>query len=174
MKKILFIALFIIGLSTTVSAQRYCYVDTEYILDNIPEYASAQLEIDRLSIEWQNQIEAKFNRVAKKQKDYLAESILLPAEIKKQREKEIRDLEAQAKNLQKKYFGIGGELFTTREELIQPIQDQIFKAIQEVSNSKKYAFVFDKANQANLLFADPKYDISNLVLKQMGITVKKK
>ena len=174
MKKILFLAILVLGLSTQVSAQRYCYVDTDYILDNIPEYSAAQLEIDRLSIEWQNQVEAIFARVDKKRKAYEAEAILLPAEIKKQREKEINDLDLKAKSLQKKYFGIGGELFTKREELIQPIQDRIFKAIQEVSASKKYAFVFDKSNQTNLLFADPKYDISKMVLKQMGITVKKK
>ena len=174
MKKILFIFIVLLALSTTASAQRYCYVDTQYLLDNIPEYATAQVEIDRLSVEWQNQIEAKFAKVDKKNKDYLAESILLPPEIKKQREKEITDLDTQAKELQKRYFGIGGELFTKRQELIQPIQDRIFKAIQEVSAEKKYAFVFDKANQSNLLFADPKYNISDLVLRKMGINVKKK
>ena len=174
MKKVLFICITLLGLSSNTNAQRYCYVDTQYILDNIPEYATAQLEIDRLSVEWQNQIEAQFSKVDKKNKDYLAESILLPPEIKKQREKEISNLDTQAKELQKRYFGIGGELFSKREELIQPIQDRIFKAIQEVSGEKKYAFVFDKANQSNLLFADPKYDISELVLRKMGINVKKK
>lgn len=174
MKKVLFIFITILGLASTATAQRYCYVDTQYILDNIPEYGSAQTEIDRLSVEWQNEIEAKFARVDKKYRDYQVEEILLPAEIKKQREKEIADLEASAKELQKRYFGIGGELFSKREELIQPIQDRIFKAIGEVSSEKKYAFVFDKANQSNLLFADPKYNISDLVLRKMGINVKKK
>ena len=174
MKKVLFIILAIFGLALKAQAQRYCYVDTQYILDNIPEYATAQQEIDRLSLEWQNQVEAKFNRVDRKEKDFQAESILLPEEIKRQRKKEIADLEISAKELQKRYFGIGGELFTKRQELIQPIQDRIFKAIQDVSSEKKYAFVFDKANQSNLLFADPKYDISDLVLRKMGINVKKK
>lgn len=174
MKKVLFIFIALLGLASTATAQRYCYVDTQYILDNIPEYATAQLEIDRLSVEWQNEIEAKFAKVDKKNRDYLAESILLPPEIKKQREKEIADLDTQAKELQKRYFGIDGELFSKREELIQPIQDRIFKAIQEVASEKKYAFVFDKANQSNLLFADPKYNISDLVLRKMGINIKKK
>ena len=174
MKNVLFILIAVLGLASSATAQRYCYVDTQYILDNIPEYAGAQLEIDRLSVEWQNEIEAKFARVEKKYRDYQVEEILLPAEIKKQREKEIADLESSAKELQKRYFGIGGELFSKREELIQPIQDRIFKAIQEVSSEKKYAFVFDKANQSNLLFADPKYNISDLVLRKMGINVKKK
>jgi outer membrane protein len=174
MKQVFFILIAILGLSSSATAQRYCYVDTQYILDNIPEYASAQLEIDRLSVEWQNQIEAKFARVEKKYRDYQVEEILLPAELKKQREKEITDMEIAAKELQKRYFGIGGELFSKRQELIQPIQDRIFKAIQEVSSEKKYAFVFDKANQSNLLFADPKYNVSDLVLRKMGINVKKK
>jgi len=173
-KSILFLCVSILGFSSISSAQRYCYVDTQYILDAIPEYANAQLEIDRLSVEWQNQIEAKFILVDKKRNDYEAEAILLPAEIKKQREKEINDLDEKARGLQKKYFGVGGELFTKREELIQPIQDEIFGAIKDVSSEKKYAFVFDKANQSNLLFADPKYNISDLVLRKMDIIVKKK
>jgi outer membrane protein len=93
MKQVFFILIAILGLSSSATAQRYCYVDTQYILDNIPEYASAQLEIDRLSVEWQNQIEAKFARVEKKYRDYQVEEILLPAELKKQREKEITDME---------------------------------------------------------------------------------
>ncbi len=174
MKRIFFILIAIIGMTTTASAQRYCYVDSQYILDNIPEYATAQAELDRLSVEWQNEVEAKFAKVEKRRKDYQAEAILLPEEIKRQREKEIADLEASAIALQNKYFGVGGELFNKRTELIQPIQDKIFKAIQDVAKEKKYAFVFDKANQSNLLFADPKYNISDLVLRKMGITVKKK
>ena len=173
-KSILLIAIAILGFSTLSNAQRYCYVDTQYILDAIPEYSNSQVELDRLSVEWQNQIEAKFALVNKKRKDYEAEAILLPAEIKKQREKEIYELELKARELQKKYFGVGGELFSKREELIQPIQDEIFKAIKDVSSEKKYAFVFDKANQSNLLFADPKYNISDLVLRKMDILVKKK
>ena len=85
-KSILFLCVAVLGFSSLSSAQRYCYVDTQYILDAIPEYANSQLEIDRLSVEWQNQIEAKFVLVDKKRKDYEAEAILLPAEIKKQRE----------------------------------------------------------------------------------------
>jgi len=173
-RNILILCVAILGFSSLSSAQRYCYVDTQYILDAIPEYANSQLEIDRLSVEWQTQIESKFALVDKKRKDYEAEAILLPAEIKKQREKEINDLDEKARELQKRYFGVGGELFTKREELIQPIQDEIFKAIKDVSSEKKYAFVFDKANQSNLLFADPKYNISDLVLRKMDIVVKKK
>ena len=173
-KSVLFLSIAMLGFSSLSTAQRYCYVDTQYILDAIPEYASSQLEIDRLSVEWQTQVEAKFALVDKKRKDYEAEAILLPAEIKAQREKEIQELTKKAIELQKRFFGVGGELFTKREELIQPIQDEIFNAIKDVSSQKKYAFVFDKANQSNLLFADPKYNISDLVLRKMDIVVKKK
>ncbi|HIP37303.1 MAG TPA: OmpH family outer membrane protein [Crocinitomix sp.] len=174
MKRIFFILVALIGMATSVHAQRYCYVDSQYILDNIPEYKTAQAELDRLSIEWQNEVEAKFKKVEKRRQEFQAEAILLPEEIKRQREKEIADLEAAAIALQSRYFGVGGELFNKRTELIQPIQDRIFQAIQDVAKEKKYAFVFDKANQSNLLFADPKYNISDLVLRKMGITVKKK
>ncbi len=174
MKKVLFILIAFLGLSFSANAQRYCYVDSQYILDNNPEYSAAQAELDRLSVQWQNEVEAKFKKVEKRRQDFQAEAILLPAEIKRQREKEINDLEADAIALQSQYFGVDGDLFNKRIELIQPIQDKIFEAIQEVAAEKKYAFVFDKANQSNLLFADPKYNISDLVLRKMGITVKKK
>lgn len=171
MNRFILSILFLVGLSSSALAQRYCYVDSQYILDQMPEYKEAQTQIDDLSKKWQEEIEAVYAKVSKRQKEYDAEAILLPDEIKKEREAEIAELETEARELQKQYFGIGGELFTKRQELIQPIQDRIFEAIQDVADEKKYAFVFDKANQSTLLFADPKYDISDLVLRKMGINV---
>lgn len=174
MKKIVGILIILIGLANVASAQRYAYVDTQYILDNVPEYAKAQEELDRLTEVWLKEVESRFDLVAQKRREYEAEQILLPEEIKKQRLKEINDIEAQAKDLQKQRFGVGGDLFTKREELIKPIQDEIFNAIQAVAAERNFAFVFDKANQSNLLFADPKYDISDQVLRKMGIKVDNK
>ncbi len=170
----LFIAfLMIFGLSNMANAQRMAYVDTQYILDNIPEYQDAQTQLNQMSEQWQKEIEAKFAMVDKKRREYEAEKILLPAEMKKQRENEIAEMETSAKQLQKQRFGVGGDLFMKREELIKPIQDRIFNAIQQVASERNYAFVFDKANQSNLLFADPKFDISDQVLRKMGITIDK-
>jgi outer membrane protein len=171
MKKVVLFCVLLMGVLNYSIAQRYAYVDTQYILDNMPEYAAAQLELDKVSEQWEKEIEILFQDVDKKRKDYESEAILLPIEIKKQREKEIADAELKAKDMQKKRFGVGGDLFMKREELIKPIQDKIFNAIQEVSVERNYAFVFDISNQSNLLFADPKYNMSDQVLRKIGIKI---
>jgi outer membrane protein len=173
MKKLVLGLILFLGLGLTANAQRYAYVDTQYILENVPEYATAQEQLNTMSEQWQKEIEDKYKLIDRKQSEFDSESILLPDEIKKQRQKEIDDLKMSAMELQKKYFGVGGDLFDQRELLIKPIQDRIFEAIQQVAVERNYAFVFDKANQSNLLYADPKYDITDAVLKKMGITVAK-
>ena len=172
--KILILMLAFLGTMSFGYSQRYSYVDTQFILDNIPDYKDAQSKLDEFAIKWQEEIEAKYALIESKKRALQAEEILLPEEIKKEKEAEILKLENEAKELQKKYFGVNGLLFQKRGELIKPIQDKIFKAIQEVSDDKKYAFVFDKANQSTLLFADPKYNISDLVLRNMDIEVDSK
>ena len=171
MKKGVLAFFLLLGLVNTAISQRYAYVDTQYILDQMPEYAEAQIQLDKASEQWQEEIELLFLDVDKKRKEYEVEAILLPAEIKKQREKEIADAEMNAREMQKKRFVVGGDLFAKREELIKPIQDKIFNAIQDIASERNYAFVFDKANQSNLLYADPKYDISDQVLRNMGIKI---
>ena len=174
MRKVVGTLIFLVAIANWATAQRYAYVDTDYILESIPEYTEAQAELDKLSEQWVKEVEDKFALVQTKRNEFAAEKILLPEEIKKQRLKEINTLETQAKELQKKRFGVGGDLFTQREQLIKPIQDQIFNAIQAIAAERNFAFVFDKANQSNLLFADSKYDISDQVLRKMGIKVDKK
>jgi outer membrane protein len=173
MKKIVGTLIILVGLANVASAQRYAYVDTQYILDNVPDYAKAQEELDRLAEVWMKEVESGFALVEQKRREFETEKILLPEEIKKQRLKEIADVELEAKELQKQRFGVGGDLFMKREELIKPIQDQIFNAIQAIAAERNFAFVFDKANQSNLLFADSKYNISDQVLRKMGIKVDK-
>ena len=173
MKNYIF-AFFLVFLAGSFAfGQRYAYVNTEKILDAMPEYEEAQKEMDRISEEWFNEIEGLFADVDKKRKEYEAEAILLPEALKKQREKDISDAETRAKEMQSKRFGPDGDLFMKREELIKPIQDKVFNAIQQVASARNFAFVFDKANQSNLLFADAKYDISDAVLSEMGIKVGK-
>ena len=172
-KKLFLLAFVFLGLSSLSFGQKYAYVDTQYILDNIPAFKEAQSKLDEFSKEWQEEIEAQYGMIERKRKAYQAEEILLPEEIKKEKLSNIAFLETQAKELQNKYFGINGLLFQKRAELIKPIQDDIFRAIQEIASEKKYAFVFDKANQSNLLFADPRYNISDLVLRKMNIDVNK-
>lgn len=174
MKRIILMLFVAFGLGHAAMAQKYGYVDTQYILENIPEYATAQEDLNKMAETWQTEIEEKFILLDKKQREFDTEAILLPDEIKKQRQKEIDDLRLSAMELQKQRFGVGGDLFQKREELIKPIQDRIFTAIQQVAQEGQYSFVFDKANQSNLLYADPKFDISDRVLTKMGIKVAKK
>ncbi|MBI3133911.1 MAG: OmpH family outer membrane protein [Bacteroidetes bacterium] len=174
MKRLVAFFIGLIACSQLAVAQKYGYVDTQYILENIPEYTEAQEQLNKLSEQWQTEIEEKFALVEKKHREYETEAILLPDEIKKQRQKEIDELRLSAMELQKQRFGVGGDLFKKREELIKPIQDRIFEAIQQVAVERQYSFIFDKANQSNLLYADPKFDISDAVLQKMGIKVAKR
>lgn len=148
--------------------QKYAFVDTEYILDNIPEFQDAQDELDDLSVKWQKEIETKYTEVEEMYKNYKAEAVLLPDDIKKKREDEIIQKEKEVKELQQKYFGPQGELYKTRQELIQPIQEKVFNAIETMANTRNYSFIFDKAGGMTLLYGDPKFDISDDVLDEVG------
>lgn len=155
-------------------AQKFSYVDSQYILENIPDYKSAQQQLDKASLGWQKEIEAKFSEIEKMYKDFQAESILLTDEMKKKREEEILEKEKAAKELQKQRFGKGGDLLKKRQELIKPLQDKIYNAIKEIATTKNYAVVFDKSSDLTMLFTNPKYDISDLVLDNLGLTPGKK
>ena len=149
-------------------SQKYAFIDSEYILNNIPEYTDAQALLDDLSVEWQKEIEEKFQEIDQLYREYQAESILLPEDLKKQKENEIIQKEKEAKELQKKRFGKDGDLYKKRIELVQPIQEKIYNAIQDMAVTRNYAFIFDKASGTSILFADAKYDISDDVLDEIG------
>ncbi len=168
MKKSLFIFLMAAAMSFTAWGQRFAYIDTEYILDNIPEYQAAEREVEELSIEWQVEIENKFAEVDRLYREYQAEAPLLPDEIKRQREDEIIQIEREAKELQMQRFGREGDLFTKRQELIQPIQDQVYQAVEEIASRGNYAVIFDKAGGASMIYTDVRYDLSDDVLQRMG------
>ncbi len=167
MKYFLTLALCILGLA--VSAQKFSYVDTKYILSHIPEYQQAQAEINKLSNQWQKDIENKYETIAKLETALQAEKILLTDEMKQKREAEIQSKREEAMQMQTAKFGVDGELFKKREELIKPIQDQIYEAIQEVASTSALMVVFDKSNHSNMLYTNPKHDISDKVLKKMGL-----
>ncbi|MCC6600381.1 MAG: OmpH family outer membrane protein [Crocinitomicaceae bacterium] len=169
MKRFFLIALLPLFFSEQSFAQKFSYVDSKYILGHMPEYQAAQQEINRLSGQWQKEIEAKYETIDKLEKAYQAEKILLTDEMRKKREDEINQKRNEAKDMQKQKFGVDGELFKKREELISPIQDQIYSAIQEVATSNALMVVFDKANHSNMLYTNPKHDISDKVLKKMGL-----
>jgi outer membrane protein len=154
--------------STFGFSQSFAYVDTEYILENIPDYKDAQGELDKLSIEWQKQLERRYSEIDKMYKNYQAEQILLTEDMKVKREDEIIKKEKAAKEYQKVKFGVDGELFQKRKELVKPLQDKVYKAISEIANYKKLGVVFDKASALTMLYTNPKYNVSDDVLKKMG------
>ena len=168
MKKILIsISLLVVFISFSY-AQKQAYVDTEYILSKIPAYENAQTKLDQFSKDWQKEIEDKYAIVEKKYKTYQREQSMLSSEMKKQKEEEIVKLEKEANQLKKKYFGNEGELYKKRKEIVKPIQDEVYNAIKEIATEGNYGFIFDKSSGMSLIYTDPKYDISDDVLKKMG------
>lgn len=164
---VLTLAIFAVSLSASM-AQRFAYVDTEYILNKIQDYNDAQKKLDGMATVWQEEIDAKFDEVKKMYNKYLAEEFLLTDEMKRQREDEIIKKEKEANELQRQRFGFEGDLFKKRQELIQPIQEKVYNAIEKIATSLGYDFIFDKASGgATLLYTNSKYDLSEQVLKSI-------
>ncbi len=168
MKRIIVLLVILSVFAGFSQAQRFAYVDTRYILDNIPDYESAQEQLNIISTEWQDEIEALYSEIEKLYKEYEVEKVLLSDELKRKREEEILAKEKEVKELQKKYFGKGGEMFKKRQELIKPIQDEVFNAVKEIGETGNYAMIFDVASGMGVLFNDPKYDKSDEVLEKLG------
>lgn len=168
MKKLL---LFLIAtaLVFSVNAQRYAVIDSRYILEKIPEYTEAQKKLDQFSALWQQEIDQKQAALNRMYKDYEAEQVMLPDDLKRKREDELFNKEKELRELQKKRFGFEGDLFKKRQELIKPIQDRVYNAIQKLATEKQYDFILDKSEGITVIFADPKLDKSEEILKSMGV-----
>ena len=151
-----------------IGGQKFAYVDSDYILNNIPEYADAQEELNTLSTKWQNEVKALYDKVSEMYKKYQTEMVLLSEDQKRAREQEIINKEQEAKNLQMQYFGSEGQLYQKRTELVQPIQEKIYTALNELAQTKGYTFVFDMASGTSILYASDKVDISDDVLDQLS------
>ncbi len=169
MKKLPLILL-LIGVSLIGAAQKFAYVDSKYVLEHIPQYASAQAELNRVSSQWQAEIEQKYANIEKLVESYEAEKVLLPEDMRKRRQEEIEQKRQEAREMQKQKFGVEGELFAKREQLIKPIQEDIYEAIKDVSTDKGYMVVFDKSSQSNMLYTNPKHDVSDQVIRKLGLT----
>jgi outer membrane protein len=167
MKKVLSI-FFILFAFSSVSAQKFAFIDSEYILKNVPEYKEAQKQLDGLSDQWQKAAEKLYEEIDKLYQDFQAEEILLTETMKNKRREEIIKKEQEARDYQKKKFGVDGELFKKRKELIKPIQEKIYKAVQETANVGRYSIIFDKSGEATMVYTNPKYDKSDDVLRRMG------
>ena len=168
MKKTAILTLALLFATLAGFSQRFAYIDSEYILDNIPEYKAAEMEVEQLSIKWQTELERMFEEIEQLFRAYQAEAPLLPDEIRRQREKDIMTRERTAKELQMKRFGRDGELFAKRQELIRPLQDRIFEAVKDIATRGNYAVIFDKSGGLTMIFTDVRYDLSDEVLQRLG------
>ena len=166
-RSIVLIAIIILTTAIAVG-QKYAFVDSEYIRKNIPAFTTAQEQLDGLSEQWEKEVADGYTVVEQLYKSYQNEAVLLSPDMKTKREEEIIAKEQEIKELQNKYFGMEGELFKKREELVKPIQDEILKAIKDIAVEGNYAVIFDTAAGGNILFANPKYDISDQVLERLG------
>lgn len=168
MKKMFFLLGLLLLTSALATAQKYAFVDSEYIRKNIPAFTTAQEQLDKLSKQWEKEVSDGYAVVEQMYKSYQNEAVLLSQDMKTKREEAIIAREKAMKDLQNKYFGMEGDLFKKREELVKPIQDEILKAIKEIAVDGSYAVIFDTAAGGNILFANPKFDISDQILEKLG------
>ena len=169
MKKLLILATCFLLIAASTNAQRYAIIDSKYILDKLPEYKEAQKLLDQFSEQWQQEVDQKQALMDKMYKDYDAEQVMLSDVLKKKREDELYNKEKELRDLQKKRFGFEGDLFKKRQELIKPIQDRVYNAVQKLATEKQYDFILDKSEGITVIFADPKLDKSDDVLRELGI-----
>ena len=151
-----------------MNAQKFAYVDTDYILSKIPEFAQSEDLINKYSKQWNDEIEASYKEIEQMFKDYQSEEILLDESLKIKRQEAIIEKEKYVQSLQQKYFGSEGELYKKRQELISPIQDRIFDAIQQLAANNKYSIIFDASSDLIMLYSNPDLDKSDKILQIMG------
>lgn len=168
MKKIFLTLCLIAGLGFAAQAQKFATVDMGYIMKNIPAYESANEQLNQVSKKWQAEVDAKMKEVQQLYKNYQTELVFMSDEMKVKREEEIVAKEKATQELKRSYFGPDGELFKKRESLMKPIQDEVYNAIQELSNTKELDLIFDKSSAMSAIFVSQKLDISDEVLKKLG------
>jgi len=169
MKRIILIVVFTFVTLTAVWAQRFAYVDSDYILKHMPEYVSAQKQLSALSIQYQKDVDLRFQEIDRLYKAYQADQVLMTPDMKKRREAEIADKERTAKDFQNQKFGPDGALAQKSTSVIKPIQDKMAKAIQAVAESDNLDMIFDKNSEVIMLYANPRYDKSADVLTRLGL-----
>lgn len=169
MKKIILILGFTLVSLTAAFAQRFGYVDSDYILKHMPEYVSAQKQLSALSDQWQKDVDARFQEIDRLYKAYQADQVLMTPDMKKRREAEIVDKEKIAKDFQRQKFGPDGELAQRSNSVIKPIQDKVAKAVQAVAEAENLDMIFDKNSEVIMLYASPRYDKSADVITRLGL-----
>ncbi|HZG99552.1 MAG TPA: OmpH family outer membrane protein [Flavisolibacter sp.] len=169
MKRLFLLAMFSFCLFGLANAQRYAIIDTKYILDKMPDYRSAQKNLDDIASGWQKEIDNMEAELNKMYKDFEAEQVMLSDDLKKKREDQLFVKEKTLRDLQRKRFGFEGDLFKKRQELIKPVQDKVYNAVQRLAVQRGYDFILDKSEGITVIFADPKLEKSDDVLRELGV-----
>ncbi|MFI5186444.1 MAG: OmpH family outer membrane protein [Chitinophagales bacterium] len=169
MKKLFLVACGCFVISITAIAQKYAIIDTRYILDKMPEYKTAQSKLDDIAADWQKEIDSMQTQLNRMYKDYDAEQVMLSDDLRKKREDQLFVKEKDLRDLQRKRFGFEGDLFKKRQELIKPVQDKVYDAVQKLASTRGYELVLDKSEGITVIFADPKLDKSDDVLRELGV-----
>ncbi|MFD2873935.1 OmpH family outer membrane protein [Mucilaginibacter ximonensis] len=169
MKKVILVLALTFVSFTAALAQRFAYVDSDYILKHMPDYVSAQKQLGALSDQWQKEVDSRFQEIDRLYKAYQADQVLMTPEMKKRREDEVVTKEKAAKDFQRQKFGPGGELETKSSAVMKPIQDRVAKAVQAVAEAENLDMIFDKNSEVIMLYANPRYDKSAEVITRLGL-----
>lgn len=169
MKKLLLLAVGTFMMVALANAQRYAIIDTKYILDKLPDYKIAQKNLDDIATGWQKEIDKMQSELDKMYKDFEAEQVMLSDELRRKREDQLFVKEKTLRDLQRQRFGFEGDLFKKRQELVRPIQDKVYNAVQKLAVQRGYDFILDKSEGITVIFADPKLEKSDDILKEMGV-----
>ena len=167
MKRILLLLCILIFVGN-IKAQKFAYVDSQFILEHIPEYKQAKQELDNISYQWQEEIENAYQDIDKLYRAYQTDKVLLTDKMRQDREDEIIQKEKDVKELQQQRFGPDGDLYKKQEELIRPIQNLIYNTIQEYAEQGRYGVIFDKSSDLLMLYADENLDKSEKILDYLG------
>ncbi|MES2389563.1 MAG: OmpH family outer membrane protein [Bacteroidota bacterium] len=169
MKHLLICLILALVFAQPALAQKFGYFDSKFVLEKMPEYKKAKGEIDKASADWQKEVEAKLAEVTKMRKEYLAEEILLNDDMKKERTAAIAVKDKEAKERQAKVFGFEGLLFLKRQELIKPVQDKLYEAVEKVCKQKKLAIMYDKSADIGMIYTDTRHDYTDYILEELGL-----
>jgi outer membrane protein len=169
MKNLTLVLFFAIVSITCVQAQKFGYIDSEYIMSKMPEYSKAQKELNKSSESWQKDLEKMRVQVEELRKKFQAEEVLLTEEMKKERQDTIVAKEKAMREFQKKVFGFEGMLFLKKQELVKPVQDKVFEAVEKVAKAKQLQIVFDKSGELVMIYTNPVHDYSDFVLEELGL-----
>lgn len=167
-RHIIIAMILMLGSSANALAQRFAYVNSEYILEHIPEYISAQKQLDALSVQWQNEVDARFNEIERLYQAYQQDQVVLNESLRRQREDEIVNKEKEVKEFQRQKFGFEGDLFKERVRLIEPIQERVSNAIQAIAESQNLDMILDKNSEVMMLYSNPRLDKSDEVIVRLG------